>query len=69
MVEPSLEARLLDDPTGDRLDALLCAIQAAWAWGQRKSDFGTPNDLDTLEGWIADPSLVGPSITPDVKVE
>jgi hypothetical protein len=46
---------LADDPTGDHLDALLCAIQAAWAWTQREHGFGAPNDFDSLEGWIADP--------------
>jgi hypothetical protein len=47
---------LAGDPTGDRLDALLCAIQAAWAWTREAQGFGAPPDLDTLEGWIADPS-------------
>lgn len=46
---------LCDDPTGDRLDALLCAIQAAWAWRNRNKRFGAPASVDTLEGWIADP--------------
>ena len=47
---------LRDDPTGDQLDALLCAMQAAWAWQQREYDFGAPSGLDpSLEGWIADP--------------
>ena len=49
------EPALCDDPSGDHLDALLCAIQAAWAW--RTKGFGAPCDLDSLEGWIADPSL------------
>jgi hypothetical protein len=48
---------LEDDPTGDRLDALLCAIQAAWAWTMRERRFGAPPSVDVLEGWIADPSL------------
>ena len=47
---------LADDPSGDHLDALLCAIQAAWAWTQRKNGFGAPQDMDPLEGWIADPA-------------
>jgi hypothetical protein len=46
-----LAERLLDDP-----DALLCAVQAAWAWTHRKTRYGAPYDLDTLEGWIADPT-------------
>ena len=45
----------LNDHTGDRLDAILCALQAAWAWSMRDKAFGMPNSLDTLEGWIADP--------------
>lgn len=48
---------LADDPSGDRLDALLCAIQTAWAWTMRHEGYGAPRSLDPLEGWIADPSL------------
>ena len=43
------------DPTGDRLDALFCAMQAAWSWCRRDGKFGSPTLLDPLEGWIADP--------------
>ena len=35
---------LADDPTGDHLDALLCAIQAAWAWTMRDRKFGEPEN-------------------------
>jgi hypothetical protein len=49
-------ARLLDtlvrDPTGDRLDAALCAMQAAWAWQRRETNYGLPAQIDELEGWI-----------------
>lgn len=48
---------LIDDPGADELDALLCAIQAAWAWTQRANNFGMPPNTDSLEGWIAEPSL------------
>jgi predicted RNase H-like nuclease len=48
---------LAHDPTGDHLDALLCAIQAAWAWTMRDHAYGAPRDADAIEGWIADPSL------------
>jgi hypothetical protein len=48
---------LAEDPSGDRLDALLCAIQAAWAWTQREKGFGLPDGVDPLEGWIADPHV------------
>lgn len=46
---------LAEDPTGDHLDALLCAIQAAWAWSKRDHQYGMPDGTDSLEGWIADP--------------
>lgn len=49
---------LCDDPGADRLDALLCAAQAAWAWRQRDKRFGAPAIIDPLEGWIADPCVV-----------
>jgi Protein of unknown function (DUF429) len=51
---------LCDDPGADHLDALLCAVQAAWAWRQRDDRFGAPETADRLEGWIADPHLTVP---------
>ena len=45
------------DPKGDALDALLCAVQAAWAWTRRGRAFGMPPGTDPLEGWIAEPTL------------
>jgi hypothetical protein len=47
---------LADDPQADTLDALLCAVQAAWAWMHRERAFGMPTSVDLLEGWIADPA-------------
>lgn len=44
------------DGTGDQLDSILCAIQAAWAWKKRNERFGRPNSFDSIEGWIADPN-------------
>jgi hypothetical protein len=44
---------LISDGTGDRLDAVLCAMQAAWAWRRRDDNYGLPADVDPLEGWIA----------------
>ena len=38
------------DASGDRLDAVLCLVQAAWASGQ--PNYGLPDDIDPLEGWI-----------------
>jgi hypothetical protein len=51
---------LAEDPSGDRVDALPCAIQAAWAWNQRDIGFGLPDGVDPLEGWIADPHVRAP---------
>ena len=51
----TLEQRkaLIDDGRGDLLDAVLCALQAAWAWRCGDADYGLPQQLDPLEGWIA----------------
>jgi Protein of unknown function (DUF429) len=54
----SAPMELADDPGADHLDALLCAIQAGWAWTRKKEGFGMPEGIDPLEGWIADPSIV-----------
>lgn len=48
---------VIDDPSGDAMDALLCAIQAAWAAQQGTPRFGQPLGVDSLEGWINDPLL------------
>ena len=42
---------LLDDGSGDLLDAVLCALLAAWGWQRRNSHYGLPPH-DALEGWI-----------------
>jgi len=49
-------ARARADVHGDSVDAMLCAIQAAWACSQ--PGFGIPPDADPLEGWIVDASPV-----------
>jgi Protein of unknown function (DUF429) len=41
---------LTSDISGDRLDALLCLMQAAWASGQNR--YGLPASVDAVEGWI-----------------
>jgi hypothetical protein len=58
---------LCDDPTGDDLDALLCAVQAAWAWRNRSNRFGAPINVNRDEGWIADP-FVSRSVSAFVSV-
>lgn len=41
---------LAADASGDRLDAVLCLMQAAWALDQPR--WGWPPQVDPLEGWI-----------------
>lgn len=50
------------DPSGDYLDALLCAIQAGWAYNQRENGYGIPANFDPIEGWIVDPELLSNTI-------
>jgi hypothetical protein len=49
-----LAKEFIQDGTGDKLDAMLCAIQAAWAYTNRDKNYGIPVDADPLEGWIVD---------------
>ncbi len=49
-LSPAMHERLVDDASGDSLDAVLCLMQAAWASGQ--PGYGLPVDFDPLEGWI-----------------
>ena len=56
-VQGTKDAELVGDPSGDRLDALLCAVQAAWAW-KNGTDFLASAAVDSREGWIADPGAV-----------
>ncbi|MBE7417018.1 MAG: DUF429 domain-containing protein [Ideonella sp.] len=49
-LQPGQRERLLDDGSGDALDAVLCLLQAAWALGRPR--FGLPAQVDPLEGWI-----------------
>jgi hypothetical protein len=45
---------LVDDASGDSLDAVLCMVQAAWAYTQHEAGdpfYGLPA-CDPLEGWI-----------------
>lgn len=51
-----LAEELLQDAMGDKLDAVLCAVQAAWAYSQRERGYGIPEECDKDEGWIVDPS-------------
>ncbi|MGC1955566.1 MAG: DUF429 domain-containing protein [Gammaproteobacteria bacterium] len=51
---------LVEDGAGDQLDALMCAVQAAWAYTQRGCGYGIPVWADALEGWIVDPAVATP---------
>ena len=46
---------LVDDASGDSMDAVLCLLLAAWAEAQSLQGhklWGLPADMDPLEGWI-----------------
>jgi hypothetical protein len=49
---------MIEEPTADLLDALLCAIQAAWAYKHKTNNYGIPKDCDPVEGWITDPEMM-----------
>jgi Protein of unknown function (DUF429) len=51
VLSPAQRAVLLEDGSADRLDAVLCMLQAAWA--AQRPNFGLPAQIDPLEGWIA----------------
>ena len=46
----ALRESLVADASGDRLDAVLCMVQAAWATGQPA--LAQPPQVDPVEGWI-----------------
>lgn len=47
-----LATEFVEDPTADRLDAAICALQAAWGWKNRARGYGLPKRMDSYEGWI-----------------
>ena len=47
---PAQRDALIGDASGDRLDAVLCLLQAAWA--STRPGHGLPHAVDPLEGWI-----------------
>ncbi len=59
----SLESRqrgaLIEDASGDLLDATLALVQSAWSLRVGSPDFGLPREIDPLEGWIA--TVPGPT--------
>ena len=54
-IDEAQRAVLIDEGSADRLDAVLCAVQAAWALRQHGAGhprYGLPETIDPLEGWI-----------------
>jgi hypothetical protein len=49
-LSPAQHERLVEDASGDCLDAVLCLMQAAWA--SSRPGYGLPAEIDPLEGWI-----------------
>lgn len=50
-ITPAWTSRLLNDGSGDLLDAVICGLQAGHAAALER--YGFPHELDPLEGWIA----------------
>ena len=51
-LRPKLEQEIVADGSGDLLDAVVCAAQAAWGWARREKNFGLPLEGEPGEGWI-----------------
>ncbi len=51
--DQTMQTKLTDDASGDHLDAVLAALQAAWSLRRANDQFGMPAGIDPLEGWIA----------------
>jgi len=62
-LEKNSKKKCIADKGGDWLDAILCAVQAGWAYSQRFNNFGVPCDCDINEGWIIDPSTYNPNLS------
>lgn len=48
--DKEVKRAMLEDGSGDSLDAVICAVQAAWAAAQ--PGFGVPGGVPEGEGWI-----------------
>lgn len=54
-LSPAQHEALVEDASGDSLDATLCLVQAAWAQARHLEGapcYGLPPQMDALEGWI-----------------
>jgi hypothetical protein len=54
----SIQSEAEFDSSGDTLDAIACALQAAWSVRTGLPKDGIPTDTDPCEGWIVDPKLL-----------
>ena len=50
-----ISKRLVEEPKGDALDAVLCSVQGGWACLQRVDNWQVPEAYKMIEGWIMDP--------------
>ena len=57
LMTDEMAERLVEDAMGDELDAVLCAVQAGWAYLERENGYGVPVECDGGEGWIVDPFI------------
>ena len=48
----TLKQQMIADASGDSLDAVICALQAAMGVIKGAPMYGMPNDVDPIEGWI-----------------
>ena len=48
----SVERQMTDDPSGDSIDAAICALQASTGQQCGAPRYGLPEDVDSIEGWI-----------------
>ena len=60
-LDEGLRQVCVEDATGDSLDAVIAAVQTAWALRWRDGGYGVPEDCDVGEGWIVDP-VTRPSV-------
>jgi hypothetical protein len=56
--DSTVRKQCITDASGDTLDACICLLQAAWGEQRREVNFGLPESVDAIEGWIVSvPSL------------
>jgi hypothetical protein len=50
--DATVRQQCVADASGDTLDACICLLQAAWGEQRRTVNFGLPDNVDAVEGWI-----------------